>query len=202
MSKIKYLCARLSGYSPLLLVALLQGCAFGGSLLKEANSLSEVGSNEVLVVGKIEIVPKLGKNEQHIEPGGVDVMGWVDMHKDRAMLQLNDSKEIKESYQVFVNPKLGETFYFKIPKSSPYIVEGSVLIEQRFEPVGWSMVGGQMHQQVERTTNKIKFPGKFKLDIRPNDKAIYIGKIRFYRDEFNSVTKVRLYNEYNATLKE
>lgn len=40
------------------------------------------------------------------------------------------------------------------------------------------------------------FPGGLKATIRPRDKAVYIGTIRYYRDEFFDVSKVRIKDDY------
>jgi hypothetical protein len=40
------------------------------------------------------------------------------------------------------------------------------------------------------------FPGGLKADIRPGDKAVYIGTIRYHRDEFFEVTRTEVIDEY------
>ena len=183
-------------------LSLINGCGLiGGEVRKEVNSISEVGRNQVVIVGRVELTPDLREGEQHIEAGSVDVMGWADLHKDRAMLQVNKTPVQDESHMVMINPKLGETFHFEIAKDTPYIVGGSIMLEHRFEVVGWSMLGNQMHADKQRIMKEIRLPSMFKLDIRPEDKAIYVGTIRLHRDEFNSVTKIDIVDDYEATNK-
>lgn len=66
-----------------------------------------------------------------------------------------------------------------------YMVEGSVLVE-------FSRQGN---------IGRILLPVRFKIDIRQTDKAVYIGKIRYTRDDFNSITKVELKDDYNKANK-
>src|SRR5260370_31242376 len=43
---------------------------------------------------------------------------------------------------------------------------------------------------------RIEIPGGLRYDIRPDDKAIYVGTLLLHRDEFNEVTKVVVVDEY------
>jgi hypothetical protein len=45
-------------------------------------------------------------------------------------------------------------------------------------------------------------PAGFKFNIKPGDKAVYIGKLTYERDDFNSITKVRLDDNYKAAARE
>jgi hypothetical protein len=38
----------------------------------------------------------------------------------------------------------------------------------------------------------------FRVDIRPGDRAVYIGTIQYYRDEFFSTEKVVVKDDYAA----
>ena len=170
----------------MVLLSLLQSCTMGGEFLKEANSPGEVGKNEIIVVGSIELIPKLQEGEQALDPDGViDVFGYGDKNRNRAMVQFNKKPEAT-GYKQVINPELGKTFFFKIPIDNIYMVEGSVLIE--FSPRG--------------NTGKVHLPMSFKIDIKSTDKAVYIGKIIYTRDDFNSVTKVELVDEYKKSNKE
>lgn len=170
----------------IVLLSLLQSCTMGGEFLKETNSISEVGKNEVIVVGIIELLPKIQEGEQALDPDGViDLFGYGDMNRNRAMVQFNAKPEV-DGYKLLMNPELGKTFFFKVPKDNKYMVEASVLTE-------FSRLGNY---------GKIHLPMSFKLDIKPTDKAVYIGKIKYTRDDFNSITKVELVDEYKKANKQ
>lgn len=175
-------------YPSLFFVAalILQSCSIGGKLLKEVDSFKSVEKNEVIIVGTIELIPKLSKDEQELNPSGIwDVMGYGNMNKNRSMIQFN-SKPVASGYKSMINPELGKIFFFKVPRDMKYIVEGSILTE-------FSRYGN---------TGTISLPVGFKIDIKPTDKAVYIGKIRYTRDDFNSITKIELKDGYRQALRQ
>ncbi len=52
--------------------------------------------------------------------------------------------------------------------------------------------------------SKVYFPGGLKVSIQSGDKAVYIGTIRYHRDEFFNITKTRIVDDYgraNAEFK-
>ena len=173
-------------YSVVLALVLLQGCSIGGKFLQEAKSFKSVNKDEVIIVGRISITPKLGKDEQDLDaPGVIDVMGYAEKNKNRSMIQFN-SRPVATGYKYVINPKLGKVFFFKVPRNMKYIVDGSILAE-------FSRYGN---------TGEILLPTGFKVNIKPSDKAVYIGDIKYTRDDFNSITKVRLKNNYRKALKQ
>ena len=169
----------------LLASSMLQSCGIGGQLLKEANSLKSMSRDEVIIVGTIELRPKLVSDEQKLDPDGVwDVLGYGEMNKNRCMIQFN-SKPVADSYKSMINPELDKTFFFKVPRNMKYMVEGSVLTE-------FSRYGN---------TGRIWLPVWFKVDIKTTDKAVYIGKIKYTRDDFNSIINIELEDDYRNAEK-
>lgn len=163
----------------LVLSILLQGCSMGGKFLTEASSLKSLKKDEVIIVGTIELKPKLDKDEQELDPKGVwDVMGYGSKNKNRSMITFN-SKPVSGDYKYVINPELGKVFFFKVPRNLKYIVDGEVLTV-------FSRFGSE----------KIILPTGFKINIKSSDKAVYIGKIRYIRDDFNSITRVELKDNY------
>ena len=169
----------------LLASSMLQSCGIGGQLLKEADSLKSMSRDEVIIVGTIELRPKLVSDEQKLDPDGVwDVLGYGEMNKNRCMIQFN-SKPVADSYKSMINPELDKTFFFKVPRNMKYMVEGSVLTE-------FSRYGN---------TGRIWLPVWFKVDIKATDKAVYIGKIKYTRDDFNSIINIELEDDYRNAEK-
>lgn len=162
----------------------LQACSMGGELLKESESAATLTKDEVILVGTIELSPKLAGDEQELDPPGViDVMGFLEKNRNHAMIQLNSKAEV-DDYKMLITPELGQTFFFTVPREMAYMVEGSIIMEYSTHGV----------------SSKIVLPTWFKLDIKPSDKAIYIGKIVYKRDDFNSVVDMKLVDDYtNAT---
>lgn len=133
----------------------------------------------MVLVGTIDISPALAKDEQSLKPSGVIFLGDVDaVYRNRAIIQLNNQAQ-ESDYKTVITPELGKTFFFKIPRDMKYMVDGGVVME--LSPHG--------------VTGKIVLPTWFKIDIRPGDKAVYIGKLKYKRNDFNSVTGVRLVDD-------
>ena len=55
---------------------------------------------------------------------------------------------------------------------------------------------------VSMDQSELVFPAPIELDLRPEDKAIYIGTLRMHRDEFHEVTKAELRDDYAVAMKE
>lgn len=165
---------------------LLQSCTMGGEWLKEANSIKDVSKDEVIVVGTIELSPGLQEGEQALDPDGIiDLFGYGDMNKNKSIVQFNSQPKV-DSYKLVINPELGKTFFFKVPKDKKYMVEASIL-------TSYGRYGAK---------TQILLPMSFKVDIKKSDKAVYIGKIKYTRDDFNSVTKVELVDDYKKAKKQ
>lgn len=163
----------------LALTVLVQGCSVGGKFLPEVGSLNTVKKDEVIIVGTIDLKPKLAKDEQELDAKGVwDVMGYGSKNKNRSMITFN-SKPVSAGYKFVINPELGKVFFFKVPRNLKYIVDGEIL-------TAFSRYGSE----------KIILPTGFKIDIKSSDKAVYIGDIRYKRDDFNSITRVELKDNY------
>lgn len=169
----------------LVLSLLLQGCSIGGKFLAEVGSLSAIKKDEVVIVGTIDLKPKLDKDEQELDPKGVwDVMGYGGKNKNRSMITFN-SKPVSSGYKYVINPELGKVFFFSVPRDLKYIVDGEILTV-------FSRFGSE----------KIILPTGFKINIKAKDKAVYIGKIRYIRDDFNSITRVEFKDDYKNALKQ
>jgi hypothetical protein len=46
--------------------------------------------------------------------------------------------------------------------------------------------------------SELLFPAPLALDLRPGERAVYIGTLRLHRDEFHEVTKAELLDHYAA----
>lgn len=155
-------------------------------ILEETISLSKVAGNDVVLVGTIELIPKLAKNEQEISTKGVvDLYGYFEKNRNSAIIMLNNKADSESSISL-IHPKLGKTFFFTVPKNMKYMVDGYVAVDL--------YAGG--------IDSKVVLPVGFKIDIKPGDKAVYIGKLIYKRDDFNSVTSVKLVDDYTQALKQ
>ena len=169
---------------------LLAGCV---SVSENVGSLGEVGADAVLVVGKIEIVPPIRPEEQKYR-AGVDLFDTKRHFIGRAILFMSDKPEFQERTDVALNPPLEETFFVRLPADRRYMVKGSVTMELVARAVS--------ARQSVMDRAELMFPAPALIDIRPGDRAVYIGTLRLHRDEFHEVTKVELLDHYAAASTE
>jgi hypothetical protein len=161
------------------------GCV---SVSEQVGSAREVGGDAVLLVGKIEIVPPIKAGEQHYRQG-IDVANTKRHFLGRAILFTAATPEYRERTGNALNPPLQETYFLKLPRSHRYVVKGSVTMQLV------SGARGTSHTE-------LMFPVPIAFDIRPDDKAIYVGTLRLHRDEFHEVTKAEVRDDYAAAMKE
>lgn len=181
--------AALSTTLMLFVTLALGGCASMGIVwpAKEPRSLADVGPNSILIVGTIEVVPTLNERERE---GNVStgLLNDQDMYANRAMLGFGqDPRKRYEDLRFLINPRLEETFVHAIPRDMPYLLGGQIWLGSNVRARGGTFV---IHDQ------KIIVPGPLRIEAGPNDRAVYIGTIRFTRDEFNEVVNVEVIDQY------
>ena len=82
----------------------------------------------------------------------------------------------------------------RLPVNRPYLVKGSVTMELVARAVSV--------RQTTMDRAELMFPSPARIDVRPGDRAVYIGTLRLHRDEFHEVTKVELLDHYAAAATE
>ena len=168
-----------------LAAALLAGCV---TVSEDVASLSEVGADTVLVVGRIEIVPPLRPHEQHINPGS-DPFNMKRHYLGRAVLFMSEDASYRERTGNALNPPLEQTFFLKLPRSHRFMVRGSVTMEM-------AVRSGNLQQ------SELLFPAPLQLDLKASDRAVYVGTLRLHRDEFHEVTRAQVRDDYAAAVVE
>ena len=160
---------------------------------EDVKSARDVGADSVMLVGKIEIVPPIKPEEQQYRAGW-DAFNTKRHFIGRAILFTSDTPQYRDHTSYALNPPLEETFFVKLPKDHRYVVKGSVTM---------SLVSrATSARTVSMDQSELVFPAPIELDLRPGDKAIYIGTLRMHRDEFHEVTKAELRDDYAAAMKE
>lgn len=166
--------ARLAG---LVLAAALAGCA--GPARERVDSFSEVGSGETVVVGRIELVPPLGKGEQKIQ---VINSGSF----ENIVFLMAD-----ENYRVLKGDPTNSDFGGRIEAT----LERTFFVRSSDRP--FYILGGLLWLEFGRGSSKAYFPGGLKVSLQPGDKAVYIGTVRYYRNEFWDFTKISIVDDYS-----
>jgi len=170
--------ARLAGIRSVvvLLAGALTACA--GPAREQVDSYSEVGSGETIVVGRIELVPPLREDEQKIQ---VINSGQF----ENKIFLIAD-----ENYRVLKGEPTNADFGGRIEA----ILEKTFFVRSSDKP--FYLLGGMVWLEIGRGSNRAYFPGGLMASLRPGDKAVYIGTVRYQRDEFFEIKKVTIVDDY------
>jgi hypothetical protein len=162
----------------LLLALALAGCAPAARVA--VDSEQAVGSGETIVVGRVELVPPLRKGEQRLRGIGTG------SYENRIILLTDEHKrELKQEpgfsdFAGRIEATLGSHFFVQSRSAPFYIVGGVVFLE----------VGPGM--------SRAYFPGGLRVALKPGDRAVYIGTLRYHRNEFFEITQAEVVDEYGA----
>jgi hypothetical protein len=167
----------------------LAGCV---SVSESLDSVGEVGPDALVVVGRIEIVPPIKPEEQSFK--ALDPFNTKRHHIGRAILFMAAQPQYREYTDNALNPPLEQTYFVKLPRENRYMVKGAVTMAFALRTVS--------RRQAVAEQTELLFPAPLELDIRPGDKAIYVGTLRLHRDEFHEVTRAEIRDDYAGALAE
>jgi len=198
----------------LLLLALV-GCTPRVSI----HTMSDLKPNELLLVGKIELVPPLKPDEQLIGSNFIFPSDDADPH-DRIYLSTGPKwvkPEGPTSYRKDIDTgdalamlkgdptvtsmftgKFGEWFFAPVPDEEAYVVRGHMIQTQTSGSGGWGpmRLGATNGQFIWAY-----FPGGLHFTPKPGDKAVYVGTVRYYRDKNLDVSRIAVVDEFNQARK-
>jgi len=161
----------------LLLAATLAACA--GPARERVDSLLQVGAGETVVVVRIELVPQLRKEEQRIDAvnsGSFENIVFLIADQSNRVLK---GEPNTADFDGRIEATLEKTFFVRSSDKPFYIL------------------GGMLWLEIGRGQNKAYFPGGLRVPLKPGDKAVYIGTVRYQRDEFWNFTKVAIVDDYD-----
>ena len=160
----------------LLLLVALSGCI---KPLVQVKSLSEVGAKDIIVVGRVELKPPLKPGEQDIKLSGpYNDENQYFFFINSKPVKVADSPD-KTPYQDVLQAKFGSTFYVRNPRRPMHFTVTFVYMTLT-------------RQKQER----VWLPGGFVVEPQPGDRAVYMGTIRYHRNEFFDLTKVEIVDEF------
>jgi len=168
--------ARLAAAS--LLLGALGACV--GAAREPVDSLSGLGGDETVVVGRIELVPPLRKDEQKLKGLGTGRFeNKIILITDDHYRVLKDEPGMAD-FAGRIEATLGKTFFVRSNNKPFFILGGMMYLD----------LGGE-------EMNKAYFPGGLKVPLKPGDKAVYIGTVQYYRNEFFEITKAAIADDYD-----
>ena len=156
----------------------LAGCV--PASLAPAHNTESIGSGETIVVGRVELVPPLRKGEQRLTAIGTgsyeNLMLLLTGERDRP---LPADPKIAD-YADRIEAPLGSHFFVRTRAAPFYILGGIVFLD------------------MGSTMNRARFPGGLRVALEEGDRAVYIGTLRYHRDEFFEITRVTVVDDYSA----
>jgi len=162
----------------LLLLGALGACV--GPAREPADSFSGLERDETVVVGRVELVPPLRKDEQKFKGIVIgDLKNKMILITDDQYRQLTEEPDMSD-FAGRIEAKLGQTFFVR-SHSKPFFILGGML---------YLDLGGE-------EMNRAYFPGGLKVSLKPGEKAVYVGTIRYHRNEFFEITKASIVDDYD-----
>jgi hypothetical protein len=162
----------------LLFCLALQACALPRSL-PIATDLKP-SESEVVVIGKIELVPPL--NPQFEQRTHWNVIGEKRMLNHVLVATAGEFKPVRTSrldvadFQSSLEVEWGVPFMVNAPRQRTFLN------------------GALAHLDVLRQ-EKLWFPGGYYFDVPKGAAAVYIGTLRYHRNDFNTITRVEVVDE-------
>ena len=165
-----------------LLIAGMAGCAVPR---QPVENVAELGPDDVIVVGRVELNPPLEGNDQVLTGFNTDQLkGKMYVITDENWREKHGPVGSGDEY---FEAKVGEPFYIKSNHKSFFVLEGII----------YTIMTG-------RTWETVEVPGGLKVELHSNDKAVYIGTLRYSRNEYFDITKSQIIDDYdraNAAFK-
>jgi hypothetical protein len=165
--------------SALLLLPALTACVPAARM--EIDDIGRLASDEAVVVGRVELVPPLRQDEQKLQALNTSQL------KNKAFLLTGDQPKrfAREpqlaDYEGRIEANFGQTFFVR-SKSQPFYVLASMV----YLRMGNSGI------------DQAYLPGNLRVPLRSGDKAVYVGTIRYHRNEFFDIMRVSVVDEYDA----
>jgi hypothetical protein len=156
----------------------------------ELEKIRGLKDGEIFIVGRIEVIPKIRKEEQDLKTiGSGRLINKVHAYfSDKFVNITEDSFSIMGTISEI---PLEEDFVIKRKKSEMlYYSGGNIWLESSASRSGY------MNKNTTINIGKLRLPGDMVYKIQPGDKAVYVGTIRYNRDTYNGITKVSYVNEY------
>jgi hypothetical protein len=156
----------------------LQACTLPRSL-PEATDLIP-GESEVVVIGKIELVPPLNPKFEQKTHWNVFVDKRIVSHV--LVATAGEYKPVKTSkldvadFQSALDVEWGVPFMVKATRQRTFFN------------------GALAHLDVP-TQDELWFPGGYYFDVPKGAAAVYIGTLRYFRDDFNTITRAEVIDE-------
>lgn len=156
----------------------LQACSLPRAL-PPANDF-KAGEGEVIVVGKVEVVPPIDPRfEQRTHWNAIGDKRYLEhvlLATAAEHRPVNTSQLDGGDFQGAIEAKPGVPFMVKAPRRRTF------------------MNGAVLHMDL-LAQERLWFPGGFYFDVPKDAAAVYIGTLRYHRNDFNTITRVEVVDQ-------
>jgi len=162
---------------------LLQACAVPRAL-PEATSI-DPGEAHVVVIGKIELVPPIDPREQRSHwnvVGEKRMLGRVWMATGAEFRPVTTAQLEGSQFQHSLEAQWGVPFMVRAPRQRTYLN------------------GGVTHLDA-LNRERLWFPGGLYFDVPAGAQAVYVGTLRYHRNDFNAITRIEVLDERGDVAK-
>lgn len=158
----------------------LAACA--GAPLAPVERLDAIAGPQVVIVGRVDIVPPLQPHEQKFRALNTEQLRnriFLLTHPEKRVL--GKAPELAD-YDGRIEATPGKTFFVAADAKPLFLRAGVVMLDDG--------------------ANKAYFPGGLQITPRAGDKAIYVGTIEYRRDEFFNIQGVRIVDDFERAQRE
>ncbi len=156
----------------------IAGCSSAIEVSKPPiKDIKELGPNQTIVVGRFVLEPPLEVTKYRGTNIDYVMVGVYEKYPPKGKMALSYSDILYNDIkgQSYFGGRIEKFIFVKSTNRSFYLVGCNF--------------------------GRIEFPARFRVNISPDDKAIYIGTIIYYRDDFNGFKKFKIKNEYKKAKK-
>ena len=159
---------------------LLLTCACAVPPEPQIMSLMDVPPDKTVLVGRVELHPPLREEEQTLKTArGEELKNAFIFYCGERPRDLK--AKIPTSFSGSFATVLEKDFFIKTGKDMTLYVSGGTFYSVYDPP----------YRVLSHT-----FGSPFQLELRPDDEAVYIGTIQYYRDASNNLTSVMIRDDY------
>jgi hypothetical protein len=146
----------------------------------QVTNLMFVAPDQAIIVGRIELHPPLQKGEQTLKSSsGEELRNAFILYGGNRLRDFTKSKPT--TFEGSFATTLEKEFFIKAEKGTTFFVSGGTFYTEFDLPY-----------HITYHT----FSSPLQIEIMPDDEAVYVGTIQYYRDENNNVKTVMIRDDY------
>lgn len=169
----------------LLACAWLGGCSLPQPLPEASDT--QARGNGMVVIGKFELEPPFNPElEQETYwniVGDGQILNQFAMAVSGTPQPVNTSQVSMKDWRSYIDAQWGQPFAVTATRQTTYL-------------------NGGMTQLDLKSQDRLFFPGMLYFDAPEDASAVYIGTLRYTRNDFNRIVKVEIIDEYSQTIAE